>query len=151
MSDSNPTRKVRSWWRAALLVAAALVVIVLLALVILKPQLEQVFANVNKGDCQWARTVTVWNDANADGLRDADESPLAGVLIAVDDMKLQSPRVASGTTDTTGAAPLSVFVPGCPETAMRISAEAPAGFCLTTPNNVEDVSGEPLAFGLVAC
>lgn len=151
MQQGNQTGKARSWRRIALVLLVAIVGVVLVALVLLKPEVERIFASLTVSDCQWTRTVRVWNDANANGVRDVGEAPLAGVRIVVDDVKNQLQRVGSGTSDANGDALLSVFIPGCPETAMQIHAETPVGFCLTTPDHMDEDSRQPTAFGLVAC
>lgn len=151
MQPEDQIGKTRSWRRVALVLVVAVAGVVLLALVLLKPEVERVFASLTVSDCQWTRTVQVWNDANADGVRDEGEAPLAGVQIVVDDVKNQLQRVGSGTSDANGETLLSVFIPGCPETAMQLHAEAPVGFCPTTPDRVDEDGSQPTAFGLVAC
>ncbi len=151
MAQSGQTQRVWSRGRIILIVAGVIVVVGLLAFAILKPEFERIFSSVVIEDCHWSRMVQVWNDANADRIRDADEAPLADVQVAVDDVKNQNLRVGVATSDANGDVLLSVFIPGCPETAMQIYVEAPVGFCPTTPDHVDGDTAQPIVFGLVAC
>lgn len=83
-------------------------------------------------DCAWSGTASAWNDINRDGIRDANEAPLEGIRIVVDDTYNQLRRVASVVAQENGEAELQVGLPGCPKTEFIVYSEAPSGYELTS-------------------
>lgn len=134
--------------RAILIAVTVIIALVAVGLVLFLRAAEDIFANITTKDCRWGATVVVWDDANRDGLRDEDETPLQNVAVYADDVRNNITRVASGTSDTTGTTKLDTFIAGCPDTAFEVYAAAPANLCATTP---ERLAKSPYSFGFAAC
>lgn len=140
--------KIRISRRAILIAITVIIALIALGVMLLMRATEDIFANITTKDCRWGAAVVVWDDANRDGLRDEDETPLQNVAVYADDVRNNITRVASGTSDTTGTAKLDIFIAGCPDTAFEVYAAAPADFCTTTP---ERLVKSPYSFGFAAC
>lgn len=84
------------------------------------------------GDCIYSAQVNAWLDANENGLRDADEQPLEGILFHIDDVHNQFRKVGNAVSDSEGKAGISVWLPGCPKVKLQVYSEAPDEYRLTT-------------------
>jgi hypothetical protein len=134
--------------RSIVIVLVVIGLLVAAGVALLLRSAEDIFANIRMADCAWGANVVVWNDADRDGQRDDDEAPLPDVAVHADDVRNTIVKAASAVTDSSGAAALSVFIAGCPETAFEVYAEAPTAMCATTP---ERLSSAPHAFGFASC
>jgi hypothetical protein len=135
--------------RSILIALAVLVILLVVGFVWLGNVANDIIMEaVSRGDCTWGSRVQVWHDADRDGLRDEDETPLANVAVYADDTRNDIIKVANAVSDTDGIAALSVFIAGCPETAFEVYASAPPSFCPTTP---ERLAKPPHQFGFAAC
>lgn len=87
-------------------------------------------------DCFQSATAVAWHDANANGVKDEGEVPLAGIEFVLE------PTVYSRTrSDETGIARISATTPGeeCPKLAQVIATDF-AGYELTTEKAVDYIS-----------
>jgi hypothetical protein len=91
--------------------------------------------------------VSTWVDENRNGNRDSGEPPLAYVQVYMDDIHNNFLKVVSGVTDADGRTGLRVFIAGCVATEMEVYAEAPEGYCFTTPERLQS----NLSFGFAPC
>jgi len=81
--------------------------------------------------------VETWRDADGDGERDADESPLPWVTIQM--------AYARSITDSSGRGTVGIFKPGCARWCWQdeaISVMVPSGYRATTPTEVELTGAE---------
>ncbi|TAK13392.1 MAG: hypothetical protein EPO32_05615 [Anaerolineae bacterium] len=89
--------------------------------------------------------VHAWIDANSDGVRDLQESPLEGVVVHL--------MWSEAVTDSEGAAYLSEFLPGCAcdcGSGEEVSAKIPAGYRNTTPIRYPYIEKKsPYMFGFI--
>ena len=84
-------------------------------------------------DCTWYASARTWVDANADGLVNPGESPLADVKIHVDELQNQLATVSwPAVTDQDGNVQLNVSIPGCADTVFELSVDIPEGYRITT-------------------
>ncbi|MCP5097072.1 MAG: hypothetical protein GY943_16105, partial [Chloroflexi bacterium] len=87
-------------------------------------------------DCFQTGTAVAWLDVNGDGVRDGDESPLAGIEFVLE------PTVYSRTkSDADGIANIFATTPGgdCPD-LLQVIATKFDGYELTTPGSVDYIS-----------
>ena len=85
-------------------------------------------------DCIWTARGYAWLDENRNGVQDAGEPPLEGVMFLIDDVRNGYQRVGErGVSDAEGNAEFGVFIAGCPPTEFEVYALAPAGYEHTTP------------------
>lgn len=97
-------------------------------------------------DCGWVRTAYAWDDANQNGIRDANELPLSGVQFQIfgygDRVRNSRP------TDQTGSALLEILLPGCPNLTLEVNVMPPTGYRATTPTRVRsDLGNAQEVFG----
>lgn len=151
MNEHHSVGRQRSRRQIVLLGLLATAGVVLVAYLLLRPAIDNIFASVTIKDCTWRGTAQAWIDANKDGIRGADEQPLADVKFDVDDVKNNFVRVTTATTDAKGTADLYLFIAGCPDHKMVVYPEIPEHYCLTTPERQEDSDSNTYAFGFAAC
>lgn len=103
-------------------------------------------------ECSWEQQASAWVDVNANGQRDGDEQPLAGVEFVVKGLDSSLEYGLAGTTDADGQAMLSVLWAGCPDNRLEVTARPPAGYRATTAAQVESLRmiEQAIAFGFVA-
>jgi streptogramin lyase len=95
------------------------------------------------GDCAWDATGEAWLDADGDGVRDADESPLANVVFHVADTHNDLDDVGHyAVSNSQGQASLYVWMPGCPKVKLEVYVQAPTIYQPTTDEHVKVDLGE---------
>lgn len=87
-------------------------------------------------DCAWSGTARAWLDENANGSRDPDEQPAAGIQFWVDDVRNGLVRMSGAVSDAAGEAKIRVWMPGCPRVALEIYPQVPSQYRVTTPARV---------------
>ena len=74
-----------------------------------------------------------WNDSNANGIREATESPLSDVRFFTKGYLHESDIFDWGTTGTGGSMGLIMLLTGCPDLQFEVYPEVPENCKLTTP------------------
>ena len=100
--------------------------------------LQYIFKIDSLADCTWQGSAKAWIDANGDGRVSANESPLHGVEIYVE--QVPSPLVDISLpviTDHQGEVQFNVSVPGCSDTRFEIYVNIPSGYHVTTQPRIE--------------
>lgn len=83
-------------------------------------------------DCIYSAKVSAWLDANQNGIRDAGELPLEGILFHVDDIHNGFRKVGNAVSTHAGDARVAVWMPGCPTVTLEVYSDAPDEYRLTT-------------------
>jgi hypothetical protein len=84
-------------------------------------------------ECSWYGLVLAWSGSNGDGLRDADEPPLANIRFFSEDPSHKSEKFDYGTTGSGGSMGLVELLPGCTHRQFEVYPEVPENCQLTTP------------------
>lgn len=86
-------------------------------------------------ECLWAGEAKAWDDENANGLWDAGESPLAGVVVAAGvggSFGGRNPR----STDASGRVALGSSLHACTTPEVELQAGPPPGYRPTTAASI---------------
>jgi hypothetical protein len=89
-------------------------------------------------DCTWQGSAKTWIDSNGDGQVSANEQPLEGVEIYVE--QARSPLVdirLPVITDHNGDVEFNVSIPRCSDTPFEIYVHIPHGYHITTRPRLE--------------
>lgn len=101
-------------------------------------------------DCAWSGKAKAWIDANANGVEDAGEPPLAGVaVIATEVGGFLSTGSSKKTTGTDGWIALYLGLTGCPMREIALYASAQPGYRPTTAESIRvpPSNSGPFLFG----
>lgn len=103
-------------------------------------------------ECGWEQQASAWLDVNTNGRRESGEGPLAGVEFLVKGLDSGWEYGLEGTSDGAGQAALRIFLAGCPDDRLEVTARPPAGYRATTAAVVESRrrAPSPVKFGFIA-
>lgn len=100
--------------------------------------LQYIFNVSSIPDCIWQGTAKAWLDSNGDGRVSANEPPLRGVEIYVEQSQLQLIDLRLPViTDHNGDVRFGVSIPGCSDTPFEIYVNVPQGYRITTRSHIE--------------
>jgi hypothetical protein len=104
-------------------------------------------------DCAWSGQGEAWLDENNNGDWDDGEPPLEAASIMVKDLRSGVGGREGGATDTCGRVDLWMWMPGCPKVDLKVFAEPPPGYRLSTESPVSVQADYPgiqlVRFGFV--
>ena len=83
-------------------------------------------------ECSWYVLLFAWSDSDGNGLRDANEPPLANIRFFSEDPSLKFEKIDHGTTGTGGSIGLVELLPGCFHFQFEVYPEVPEDCQLTT-------------------
>jgi hypothetical protein len=100
--------------------------------------LQYIFKVGSIADCTWQGSAKAWIDSNGDGQVSADEPPLDGVEIYVEQVRYPLVDISLPViTDHNGDVEFNVSIPGCSDTLFEIYVNIPHGYHLTTRPRIE--------------
>jgi len=100
--------------------------------------LQYIFKVSSIADCTWQGSVKAWVDSNGDGQVSANEPPLDGVEIYLEQVQPQLVDISLPViTDHNGDAQFNVSIPGCSDTPFEIYVHIPHGYHITTRPRIE--------------
>ena len=83
-------------------------------------------------ECSWYGLMLAWSDNNGNGVKDADEPPLANIRFFSENPSHKSEKSDYGTTGTGGSIGLVELLPGCVHLRFEVYPEVPENCELTT-------------------
>jgi hypothetical protein len=87
-------------------------------------------------ECSWSGYVLAWNDSNANGIREATESPLSDIRFFTEGYLHKSEIIDWGITGIGGSMGLIALLTGCPDLQFEVYPEVPENCQLTTPARI---------------
>ena len=100
--------------------------------------LQYIFKIDSVADCTWQGSAKAWIDSNGDGRVNANEPPLDGVKIYVEQVAPQLVEINLPViTDHNGDVWFNVSIPGCSDMLFEIYANIPQGYRITTRPRIE--------------
>ena len=100
--------------------------------------LQYIFKIDSIADCTWQGYARAWIDSNGDGRVGANELPLGGVEMYVEQDQFQLIDLRLPViTDRNGDVQFNVSLPGCSKTLFEIYVNIPQGYRITTRPRIE--------------
>jgi hypothetical protein len=100
--------------------------------------LQYIFKIDRIADCTWQGSARAWIDSNGDGRVGANEPPLGGVEMYVEQDQFQLIDLRLPViTDRNGDVQFNVSLPACSKTLFEIYVNVPQGYRITTRPRIE--------------
>ena len=100
--------------------------------------LQYIFKVDSIADCTWRGSARAWIDSNGDGRVSANEPPLGGVEMYVEQTQFQLIDLRLPViTDRNGDVMFDVSLPGCSRATFEIYVNTPQGYRSTTRPRIE--------------
>jgi len=106
-------------------------------------------------DCYWQADALAFEDLNADGIYQEEESPMEEIQLSLFVYYRnggQKGPESQFVTEKDGKVNVGTFLPGCPDVTFTLISQIPEGYELTTPGAFETDDyhlQEPIYFGFV--